>query len=95
MPSPLPSSVTDSVIWNPCSGRGFTWQAVGQFEQTYDRACVGGVATAGIFGLCLGGTELNGSGPWTGSETGPSVLSIATDGSVSSDGITSIIAVCQ
>ena len=46
-------------------------------------------------GLCLGGTELNHNGPWTGTETGPTVLSIATDGSVSSDGITSIIATCQ
>ena|GEM_PF-6815552 len=95
MPSPLPNSVTDNVAWNPCSGRGFTWQANGQFERTYDRACVGGIATAGIIGLCLGGTELNGNGPWTGSETGPSIISIATDGSISSDGITSILAVCQ
>jgi hypothetical protein len=94
-PSPLPNSETARTNWNPCPGRSFSWVADGQFETVYDRACVGGIASSGLLGLCLGGTELNGFGPWQGNETGPVIVSLATDSSVSSTGITSLVATCQ
>lgn len=93
-PSPLPHSATAQRTWNPCNGGFFTWSAQGQFESRYDRACVGGVATPSLSGSCSGGTQLNGSGPWSGSASGNVVVSIATDGSISSIGLTSLVASC-
>ena len=93
--TPLPNSISDQTNWNPCPGRSYSWTAQGQFERIYDRACVGGIATSGLLGLCLGGTELNDNGPWSGSESGPITVSIATDSSISSTGLTSLVAICQ
>jgi hypothetical protein len=94
-PSPLPNSATAQRTWNPCNGGFFTWSAQGQFESNYDRACVGGVATPGSFGSCSGGSTLNGSGSWNGSASGSITVSIATDSSISSTGLTSLVASCS
>lgn len=93
-PNPLPGNSTLSTSWNPCQGGAFTWTANGQFESGYDRACVGGTATSGFSGGCSAGTVLTGTGPWTGSATGTVVVSLATDGTLASTGLTSLVAVC-
>jgi hypothetical protein len=93
-PNPLPGNSTLSTSWNPCQGGAFTWTANGQFESGYDRACVGGTATSGFSGGCSAGTLITGTGPWTGSASGTVVVSLATDGSLSSTGLTSLVAVC-
>jgi hypothetical protein len=91
----LASNVADTVLWDPCLGGSFTWTASVSFEVNYDRACVGGTATAGYTGGCTAGTELEGSGAFNGSGHGAIKLSVATDGSVTSSGITSLVATCD
>ena len=95
MPSPLPNSASALTVWTPCGGGDFTWTAQGQFETSHDRGCVGGVATAGFLGGCSAGSSLSGAGTWSGSATGSVVVSLATDGSVRSLGITTLTAICS
>ncbi len=91
----LANNVTDTVQWDPCFGGVFTWTATGSFEPLYDRACVGGKATAGSSGGCDAGYQLTGSGPWSGNGYGPTTLSLATDVSVASAGLTKLTATCN
>jgi len=91
----LANNVSDTVKWDPCLGGAFTWTATVDFEPTYDRACVGGKASAGSGGGCSAGTMLAGATTTTGSSAGAVTLGIATDGSVQSAGITSLTATCN
>jgi len=52
------------------------------------------VATGGFLQTCSSGTELNGNGPWSGSSSGTVIVSFATDGSIQSTGLTSLVAIC-
>lgn len=94
-PTPLPHQATASESWDPCAGAAFTWRANGDFESGSDRFCVGGTATAGSGGGCSTGTELSGAGPWSGSAAGSITLSLATDGSQASTGLSSLVATCN
>ncbi len=94
-PNPLPNNATESRTWNPCSGGDFTWTAAGDFENNRDRVCVGGTATSGSSGGCSAGDELTGSGPWNGMASGSVSVTLATDGSVPSQGLTSLVATCD
>ncbi len=87
-PVPLPDLASAMTSFDPCAGGPFTWTAEGRLEPGIDRACAGGIATAGADGGCTAGDELTGDGPWSGRWNGAMVLSLATDDSVASDGFT-------
>jgi hypothetical protein len=94
-PNPLPNDATAQTRWDPCNGGAFTWQASGDFEAGFDRACVGGLATAGNSAACASGDELTGAGPWSGTASGPVTVSLATDASTESAGIMGLDATCS
>ncbi len=91
----LANNVSDTTQWDPCFGGAFSWTATVSFEPNYDRACVGGKASAGYYGTCTAGTQLYGSNSFSGIASGPVTLSIATDISVQSAGITKLSATCN
>ncbi|WP_437756079.1 serine hydrolase domain-containing protein [Sorangium sp. So ce1389] len=92
----LANGITHQVPWDPCYGGAFTWTASANFEANFDRMCVGGVASPGTAGGCSGGVELTGSGSFSGSAPlGKVTLSIATDVSIQSAGLTSLQATCD
>src|SRR5450755_495631 len=91
----LANNVTDTVQWDPCFGGAFSWTATVSFEPSYDRACVGGKATSGAAGGCTAGTQLAGAGNFSGTSGAAVTLSIATDVSVQSGGITTLTATCN
>lgn len=93
--SPVPHNRSHQVTWDPCYGGKFKWVASGSFETNFDRMCIGGVATAGSSGSCSAGTQLNGTGPWSGVADGAITISIATDVSVNSTGLDSLVATCD
>jgi hypothetical protein len=80
--------------WEPCGGGPFQWTANGSFESTYDWLCVGGLADARVGCACGSGTSLTGSGPWSGTAMGGVIVSVATDGSVDSGGVSDLTALC-
>jgi len=92
---PLGHNVRDVVKWDPCFGGNFTWTAIVSLELDWDRACVGGIATAGKTGGCSAGTKLEGDAIFSGAASGAVTLSVATDGSIPSPGITSLTATCD
>ena len=91
----LANGVNDTLQWDPCFGGAFNWSATVNFEPSYDRACVGGKATAGSGGGCSAGAQLAGAGTFSGSANGAVTLGLATDSSVASAGITKLTATCN
>jgi hypothetical protein len=80
--NPLPDSVFNGVIWNPCHGGCFTWTANYNFETGYDYGYVGG-------------TSMTGPGSQSGTACGSPMVQVSTDHSVQSPGFSSLTATCS
>lgn len=79
---PLPHNTSSGTSWDPCGGGCFTWTAQHSFEQGYD------------FGK-VGSQSMTGTGTTSGSACGVVGVDYTTDGSVASNGFSSIVATCQ